>query len=222
MTPLLRLAALVLLVVGIVLSPMRALAATIPALFAYDVPVPHPPTVRVGASPSLRPEGSTVARYIYDDVPDGHVGRTKLHTGHGTGSVHVYDAALEVTERREAANGVIYVAPAAPPAAEEAELGAAEVGDTVFRVYGENNNPLGQSWSRVDPSSVENYRDVAGLPDVNTGRFVIEGQLMNIDGVTVRSALALDGNAGGIDEVLIPNAASQVQIQSVSGVNPEF
>jgi hypothetical protein len=76
------------------------------------------------------------------------------------------------------------------------------------------------SWTRVDPSTVPNYRNVAGLPDVNTGRFVIQGVLTSTDGVTVRSALALDGNAGGIDEVLIPKAAKQVTITSVSGVDP--
>jgi RHS repeat-associated protein len=112
--------------------------------------------------------------------------------------------------------------PATEAAVEGEGLGAPKVGDTVYRVYGENNNPLGQSWTRVDPSTVENFREAAGLPDVNTGRFVIEGQLTSVEGVTTRGALELDGHAGGLDEVVIPNASQQVEITNVSGANPEF
>jgi RHS repeat-associated protein len=95
-------------------------------------------------------------------------------------------------------------------------------GTKVYRVYGENNNPLGQSWTTVDPSTVPNYRDAAGLPDVNTGRFVIEGTIINPTGITTRKALPLDGNKGGLAEILIPDAKTQVHIDHVSGVNPEF
>jgi RHS repeat-associated protein len=95
-------------------------------------------------------------------------------------------------------------------------------GTKVYRVFGENNNPLGQSWTRIDPSSSPDYRNLAGLPDVNTGRFVIEGVVTDTTGITTRSALPLDGNIGGLDEVLIPHAANQVRITNVSGVNPNF
>ena len=81
-------------------------------------------------------------------------------------------------------------------------------GTKVYRVFGENNNPLGQSWTRVDPSSIPNFRNAAGLPDVNTGRFVIEGQVTDITGITTRQARPLNGNIGGLDEVVIPNATS--------------
>ena len=67
-------------------------------------------------------------------------------------------------------------------------------GTKVYRIYGEKNNPLGQSWTNVDPRRVENYRDSAGLPDVNSGRFVIEGRITNTIGITTRKALPLDGN----------------------------
>lgn len=100
--------------------------------------------------------------------------------------------------------------------------GEVAVGTKVFRVFGENNKALGASWTRVDPSTVSNYRNAAGLPDVNTGRFVIEGTILDITGITTRSALPLNGNAGGLDELLIPNASSQVRITNVSGVNPDF
>ena len=95
-------------------------------------------------------------------------------------------------------------------------------GTKVFRVFGENNNPLGQSWTRVDPSTVSDYRNLAGLPDVNTGRFVIEGTITDTTGIMARSALPLDGNIGGLDELVIPNPSVQVYITRVSGVNPSF
>ncbi len=100
--------------------------------------------------------------------------------------------------------------------------GVLRPGDKVFRVFGENNNPLGNSFTRVDPRTVENFRDAAGLPDVNTGRFVLEGTIKNTKGVTTRKALPLNGNKGGLDEVLIPDPKNQIRIDRVSGVNPEF
>jgi hypothetical protein len=96
------------------------------------------------------------------------------------------------------------------------------VGTKVYRVFGENNNPLGLSWTTVDPSTVVNYRAAAGLPNINTGRFVLEGTLVNNSAVTVRSALPLDGNPGGLNEVIIPNAQYKVLLQNASGVNPKY
>jgi hypothetical protein len=37
-----------------------------------------------------------------------------------------------------------------------------------------------------------------------------------------RSALPLDGNKGGIDEVIIPDPVTQINLKSVKGINPEF
>jgi hypothetical protein len=92
----------------------------------------------------------------------------------------------------------------------------------VYRVYGDGSGPYGQSWTRTDPGSVSDFRNQAGLPDQNTGRFVIEGRLVSTEGVSYRSALPLHGNAGGADEVLIPRPQTQVEVTRVSGVNPEF
>ena len=95
-------------------------------------------------------------------------------------------------------------------------------GDQVYRVFGGESGPHGRSWTRTNPGSVNNYRDAAGLPDSNTGQFVAEGRLKNTKGVTQRDALPLDGNKGGIDEVLVPDPVNQIEIDRVSGVNPEF
>jgi RHS repeat-associated protein len=95
-------------------------------------------------------------------------------------------------------------------------------GIKVYRVYGEKNRPLGASWTPVDPRTVDNYRDVAGLPNVNSGRFVVEGRLVDARGVVSKTADPLDGNRGGLPELVIRNAERQVKIERVSGVNPPF
>jgi len=95
-------------------------------------------------------------------------------------------------------------------------------GQKIYRVFGEKNNPFGESWTPIDPRKVTNFRSEAGLPDVNTGRFVLEGRINNTSGIKVRNAHPLDGNPGGLTEYVIPNAKSQVTIERVSGVNPGF
>ncbi|NOY84050.1 MAG: hypothetical protein GXO96_04355 [Nitrospirae bacterium] len=95
-------------------------------------------------------------------------------------------------------------------------------GDKVYRVWGDGAGPNGRSWSRTDPSTVKSYRNEAGLPDQNSGRFVTEGTLKDTRGVTQREALSLHGNKGGLDEVVVPKPGEQIRVDRVSGVNPEF
>ena len=83
--------------------------------------------------------------------------------------------------------------------------------------------PWGHSWTRVDPRTISNYRDIARLPEgANYGRFVSEGVVNGASGMTSRSALPLDGNAGGLDEILVPNPETQITLTGVYGVNPPF
>ncbi len=91
---------------------------------------------------------------------------------------------------------------------------------SVFRVYGGKAKPDGYSWTPVNPNSVSNFRDAAGLPNANTGQFVIEGNVSRIKIIKQRSALPLDGNKGGLPEYLIN--PQDVAITRVSGANPEF
>ena len=104
-------------------------------------------------------------------------------------------------------------------------------GQTIYRVYGGDSKAEGASWSPVNPSSVSNFRDAAGLPSggasgaTNTGRFVIQGTLRDPAAVVVqRSALPLDGMKGGLPEYIIPGWSENgsVSVGRVSGVNPEF
>jgi hypothetical protein len=90
----------------------------------------------------------------------------------------------------------------------------------VFRVYGGKAKPGGFSWTPVNPNSVGNFRNAAGLPNVNTGRFVIEGTVKRSSIIKSRSALPLDGNKGGLLEYIID--PKNVNIHRVSGVNPGF
>ncbi len=68
--------------------------------------------------------------------------------------------------------------------------------ETVYRVYGDGSKALGRYWSPVNPNSVEGYRNLAGLPNVNSGRFVIEGTVTKGDIILERAAIPLDGNKG--------------------------
>lgn len=66
-----------------------------------------------------------------------------------------------------------------------------------------------------------NYAKSAGL--YNKGRFLIEGTLMDDAGVGYRRALpGPGGTGGGLPEWIIPDAESQVRVDNVYGLNPEF
>ncbi len=104
-------------------------------------------------------------------------------------------------------------------------------GDTVYRVYGGDSLPGGASWTTKNPSKIHDYRNKAGLPSglesgvTNSGQFVIEGVVTDSSQcVLKRKALPLDGNIGGLNEYIIPNAVEQgaIKIKNVSGVNPPF
>jgi len=78
---------------------------------------------------------------------------------------------------------------------------------------------------------LKNYRNKAGLPSgrqsgvTNTGQFIIQGTVEDASQcVLSRKALPLDGNKGGLNEYIIPNAVKNgaVNVTNVSGVNPEF
>jgi hypothetical protein len=106
--------------------------------------------------------------------------------------------------------------------------GPVQPGQTVYRVWGEGvqdgASPWGRYWSRVDPRTVGSYRDAAGLPDANPGRFLTVGKLLSTDGVEVTpgGAAPLNGNIGGIDEIKVPNPTIQIEILDILGLNPEF
>jgi RHS repeat-associated protein len=95
-------------------------------------------------------------------------------------------------------------------------------GTTVYRIWGGDSTAWGESWTRVNPMTVANYRNLAGLPSWNTGAYLSEGVLNDTTGITVREALAFHGNDGGLDELVIQNAANKIDLKSITRLYPNF
>ena len=95
---------------------------------------------------------------------------------------------------------------------------------SVFRVFGGDARAQGFSWTTKDPRTVSNFRDVAGLPSggpsgaTNTADFLIQGRVNATDIIKSRSALPLDGNKGGLPELIID--PKNVEITDFSILNP--
>ena len=100
----------------------------------------------------------------------------------------------------------------------------------LYRVFGGEARGLGypgkpSSWTTVSPDAVPNFRASAGLFEGNTGQFVIEGNLLDLEGVVVRQALpgpTTPSGAALVPDVVVPNATTQIFITTVSGVNPPY
>ncbi|MEI6349105.1 MAG: RHS repeat-associated core domain-containing protein [Bacteroidota bacterium] len=92
---------------------------------------------------------------------------------------------------------------------EESSVAAKKGEITVYRAFGGDSRVEGFSWTTANPTTVSNYRNVAGLPSGgasgfnNTADFMIEGKANVLDIIKTRSALPLDGNVGGLPEHLI-------------------
>jgi RHS repeat-associated protein len=107
------------------------------------------------------------------------------------------------------------------------------VGDKVFRSFGADARGLGRFWSKTNPATTAGYAEAAGLPSqkgitgyagraYNSGGFVVEGTVVDATGVTAGAAAPLHGNPGGLTEFVFPNAAEQIRIDRVYGVNPSL
>ncbi|MDO8675580.1 MAG: pre-toxin TG domain-containing protein [Candidatus Omnitrophota bacterium] len=109
--------------------------------------------------------------------------------------------------------------------------GPPTVGQKVYRIIGKDVNknidakgaePFAPSWTPINPSLSPNPRSSLGLPDQNKGRFVVEGRIVAVKDIKVKPADELHGNPGQEIEYFIPDSESQIKIERVSGVNPEF
>lgn len=93
----------------------------------------------------------------------------------------------------------------------------------VYRVFGGDARAQGYSWTTRDPRTVENFRDAAGLPSggasgsINTADYLIKGKVRAADVIKFKSAEPLDGNKGGIRELIID--PKKVRITSFSVLN---
>jgi RHS repeat-associated protein len=91
---------------------------------------------------------------------------------------------------------------------------------TVFRVFGGESQQAGFSWTPIDPRTVPNYRDAAGLPPGNSGEFLVAGEVRAPDIIIIRPALPIPPNKGGLTEYVI-NPASVIN-QRVTPLVPPF
>ena len=95
---------------------------------------------------------------------------------------------------------------------------------TVYRVFGGDAAAEGFSWTTTHPTSVSNFRNVAGLPSggasgsTNTANFMIQGQVKVGNVMKFRKALPLDGNIGGLPELIIN--PKNVRITNFSVIKP--
>ena len=121
----------VLLVLGVVLSPLRAAAATIPVLFAYDVAVRPTATTVVGRYEAARSEAERPAFNDYDCALVGYGDHSNPPVVRDERADDAYDRAPNLPERCEVGGGVIYDAPAPTAATEE--------GTTAFRAFNAGN-----------------------------------------------------------------------------------
>ena len=95
--------------------------------------------------------------------------------------------------------------------------------ERVYRVYGGAAGLFGRSWTPIDPRTIGSaYRNLAGLPPLNSGSFLAFGLLHDTTGVVTRSALPLSGNRGGLTEYFVPNPMKQVLVTGTTPVNPPF
>lgn len=92
----------------------------------------------------------------------------------------------------------------------------------VYRVYGDDARAQGFSWTTTDPRSVRNFRDGAGLPSGgasganNSADFLIQGRAKASDVIKFKSADPLDGNIGGLPELIInPNNVDIIDFQVI-------
>jgi len=95
---------------------------------------------------------------------------------------------------------------------------------TVYRVFGGDARAEGFSWTPKNPTTVNDFRNVAGLPSggasgsTNSANFMIKGQVNSKDIIRSRGALPLDGNKGGLIEYIID--PKKVKIEDFSVLKP--
>ena len=114
-----------------------------------------------------------------------------------------------------------------------AKILAKVTGITLYRVWGRDPNqppegfsgPWGPSWTPINPSTVSNFRSIAGLPNENLGRFISIGKIYDIEGIIIKSADEILANPGGLLEYKFTESALpalRIILQNVLGINPPY
>jgi hypothetical protein len=119
-----RILAALVLVLGVVLSPLRAVAATVPTFIAYDAAAGCTATTVLGRLDAVRGEAEHRSINARDPGRRSYDNASNPHVAAGAGAVHAYDDAPNRVERRELAGGLIYAAADPTTAAEGGEVAA--------------------------------------------------------------------------------------------------
>ena len=112
----LRHLAALLLLLGGVLLPLRAVAATIPTFIVYDGAVRSTATTALGRHDAVRPETER-ARTAWDDASFAYDDSSNRSIALGVRGGLTYDDTLNLAERRQVTKGAIYEVPTATAAA---------------------------------------------------------------------------------------------------------
>lgn len=79
-----------------------------------------------------------------------------------------------------------------------------QVGDDVYRLYGNGAGQTGASWSTRAPETFSSTRSALGLPDVNSAERLVSASVDDLGSVVLqRHALPLNGMPGGAPEYIV-------------------
>lgn len=144
-----RVFAVLVLILAAVLSPLRVSAATVPVLFAYDVAVRLAATTWLDAGTRIGVPGC-----VYDDALHAYESVTRPRATGAAAAVHAYDNDVNLDDRRELAEGVIYDASAVTTAAEG--------------VAGPEASIIGRSFRAANPARPPNTPTTQRMSEMQT------------------------------------------------------
>ena len=97
---------------------------------------------------------------------------------------------------------------------------ASTTGITVYRVWGGYSGAAGRSWTPINPMTIVDYANQAGLPPQNFGQYMSVGTIYSMEDISIVSASPIGQNLGGLLEYVINNPQVQVIIQETQYVIP--
>ena len=93
-------------------------------------------------------------------------------------------------------------------------IGALEI--PIYRVYGEGASMYGRSYSLINPNYIPFYRNFAGLPNVNSGQYLLKGYIEAREIQIGRwFAALLDGNTDGLPFELYQNYNQLINLVNI-------
>jgi hypothetical protein len=101
----------------------------------------------------------------------------------------------------------------------EIQVGKNLLGNTripVYRVFGNISKQNGFSWTFINPKLFTSsfFKKIAGLPNVNSATSIVKGSTKIKDIKLFRRALPLDGNPGGLPELIIEPKNVRMKVPS--------